>query len=319
MSKVFTIRFWLDLPSTALQGLVDFFVHALTEPRKIYNPGEVSNLKALKRRLKEGDVLLVCGNARISYVVKVLTMSAWSHVVLYVGDRQDLLTPEEIEEWTKRYGASSLRHLVIDADPVRRVHLKPLEEYVGLMIRLCRARALSDVDRKTVISTALSQLGREYDIKHIMRLLVFFAFPWEILPQQLRRLITDFTLSEDDRICSRVLSEAFHSVGYPIRPSLILEERGALHNRALGFLKGVRHRSRSAAKLLLAGRLGSAFTRMTDQRYAEIHLKGARHITPADYDLSRFFDIVKDEGDLKIPYREARVFCPLPEDPRGHN
>lgn len=176
MSKVLSIRFLLELPATILSWVVDFCVRELTEPRKIYHPGEVSNLRALKRRLKEGDVLLVCGNARISYVVKVLTMSAWSHVVLYVGDRQDLLTPEEIEEWTKRYGASSLKHLVIDADPVRRVHLKPLEEYVGLMIRLCRATALTEVDRRTVINTALSQLGRQYDIKHIMRLLVFFCF-----------------------------------------------------------------------------------------------------------------------------------------------
>ena len=301
----------LGLPASMLQKAVDYFVHVLTVPRKHYSASEVSNVRSIKSRIKPGDVLLVGGNARISYVVKILTLSPWSHVVMYVGDRTDLLSDEEVEEWTAAFGKSSLKHLVIDSDPVRRVHLKPLDEYAGSMIRHCRPEALSWEDRERVIDAANSQLGREYDIKHIIRLLFFFAFPWEMLPQGLRRIITDFTLSEDDRICSRVLSEAFHSVGYPIRPTLVLPERSKFHYKALGVLVGLRHRSRSAAKLLMGGRLKSAVSRMADRRYAEIHLKGARHITPADYDLSRFFSIIKDENDLKIRYKEARAVCPV--------
>jgi len=256
--------------------------------------------------------MLVAGNARISYVVKVLTLSPWSHVVLYVGDRSDLLTEEEREEYTKRYGSAALKHLVIDADPVRRVHLKPLDDYAGMMIRLCRAEALSDLDSEEVVKNALSQLGREYDLKHIISLLFFFAFPWEIFPASIRRFITDFTLSEDDRICSRVLAEAFHSVGYPIRPLRVVHDRSALHKKALGFAVSARSRSKSALKLLIGGRFGSAVGRLADRRYGEIHLKGARHITPADYDLSRFFSIVKDKDDLAIPYRDAATICPIP-------
>jgi hypothetical protein len=232
---------------------------------------------------------------------------------MYIGDRRDLLSDTEIEEWTKRFGKNSLKHLVIDADPIRRVHLKPMDDYVGLMLRHCRAEALTKEDTQTVIDVALSQLGREYDVKHIISLLFFFAFPWELLPHTWRRVVTDFTLSEDDRICSRVLSEAFHSVGYPIRPLRVVPHRGSVENKALGFAVGIKRRSKSAFKLLIGGRLKPAFSRMADTKYAEIHLRGPRHLTPSDYDLSRFFSVVKDRSDLKIAYKEARILCPLPE------
>ena len=295
------------------RSVTEWGVRLLTDPVKLYNPSEVTDVRRLKGRLRLGDVVLVSGNARISFVVKLLTTSPWSHVVLYVGDRRDLLTEEEKDEWIARFGEASLKHLVIDADPVRAVHLKPIDDYIGLMLRHCRAESISSDDIDRVVDIALGQLGREYDVKHIMRLLFFFSFPWELLPESLRRLTTDFTLSENDRICSRVVSEAFHSVGYPIRAAEIVRDRGALHSRALGFAMGIRYRGKSAAKLLAGGRVRAALNRLTDQRYTEIHLKGERHITPADYDLSRFFSIIKDTDDLAIDYKNARTMCPLPQ------
>ena len=297
----------------ALEGVTNWAVRMMTDPVKLYSPNDVTDVRKLEERLEVGDVILVSGNARISYVVKLLTLSQWSHVVLYVGDRRDLLTPAEVEEWEARYGRASLQHLVIDADPVRRVHLKPIDEYVGLMLRHCRPEALSKDDVERVVDSALGQLGREYDVKHIFRLLLFFAFPWELLPESVRRLSTDFTLSETDRICSRVVSEAFHSVGYPIRHAELIRDRGALHRTALGFATGLRYRGRTAARLLAGGRVRAAMTRLTDRRYVEIHLKGERHITPADYDLSRFFSVIKDGEDLEIDYRRATSFCPIGE------
>ena len=299
-------------PSRVLHGITGWAVRMLTDPIRLYSASEVTDVKSLKTRLEVGDVVLVSGNARISYVVKILTTSQWSHVVLYVGDRRDLLTESEIEEWTALFGEASLKHLVIDADPIRRVHLKPIEEYAGLMLRHCRAEALRPEDAGLVVDSALSQLGREYDVKHILRLLFFFSFPWEILPETFRRFTTEFTLSENDRICSRVVSEAFHSVGYPIRHAELVRDRGALHNTALGFAFGLRNRGKTAAKLLAGGRVRAAFARLTDKRYTEIHLKGERHITPADYDLSRFFSVIKDNDDLTIDYRNARSFCAFP-------
>ncbi|MCC6220813.1 MAG: hypothetical protein IT291_06205 [Deltaproteobacteria bacterium] len=298
-------------PRKLLKKVVAYFTRLLTDPRPNYGKGEVTNLKKLKARVRVGDVLLVSGNARISQVVKVLTQSPWSHVVLYVGDRRDLLSAKEKEEWISAYGELSLKHLVVDADPVRGVHLKPIDESVGLMVRHCRPQALHYEDIQRVIDLALAQLGKRYDLKHIIRLLFFFAFPWELLPTGFRRMVTDFTLSEDDRICSRVLSEAFYRVGYPIRPFNVIRTPPSTHERAKGVASGIRHRGKSAAALLAGGRVNAAFKRITDKRYVEVHLKGTRHIVPADYDLSRFFAIIKDEEDLSIDYRNARTLCPV--------
>ena len=292
----------------ALAPFVKWGTEFLIKEKDLYNPSEVTNVRALAERVKPGDVLLVCGNARISHVVKVLTVSQWSHVMLYVGDRKDLLSEKEIEEWSKKYGYAALEHLVVDSDPVRVIHLKPLEEYLGLMIRHCRAEALSKEDNEKVVNHALSQLGREYDVRHIFRLMFFFGFPWEILPEALRRFVTDFTLSDSDRICSRVLSEAFHSVGYPIRPVELIRSKGAFQDRALGMALGLKQRGKTAARLLAGGRVRKAFNRISDNRYT-ISLRGTRHITPADYDLSRFFTIIKDPGDLNIDYKHSRVIC----------
>ena len=67
----------ISFPRSLLHRAVDRAVVHLTEPTKPFSPSEVTNLRRLKRRLRKGDVLLICGNARISYVVKVLTLSPW--------------------------------------------------------------------------------------------------------------------------------------------------------------------------------------------------------------------------------------------------
>lgn len=301
----------LSAPKRLFGRIVDSFVDLLSRPLKSYAPADVTDLRSIKSRLKRSDVLLVCGNARISYVVKVLTLSPWSHVALYVGDRRDLLKPEEQEEWRREYGDAALRHLVIDADPIRGVHLKPLDDYVGLMIRHCRADGLTRDDAEKVAGAAIGELGKAYDVGHILRLSLFFAFPWEFLPEGMRRFITDFTLSDSYQICSRVLSDAFSSVGYPINPVEIKKRRSRIHATALGAATGFKSRRRSVAKLLAAGRFKKAFQRLADERYTEIHVRSNRHITPSDYDLSRFFSVIKDPLDLAIDYRNARTICRL--------
>ena len=218
-------------------------VKAFTQSQYPPNPIDASNIVSLRQRLKLGDLVLVSGTARISTVVKVLTRSKWSHVVIYVGNRKDLLEEKEIEEWSSKFGADSMEHLVIDADPIKGVHLKPVDDFAGYVLRHCRAQALDQEDCQKVVDVSIAQMGREYDIKHILKLLLFFALPWELLPAVARRKIRDFTLSEDDRICSRVIAEAFHSVGYPIRPLKIVNYKTKEKNKLSAILSGMKHKS----------------------------------------------------------------------------
>lgn len=291
--------------------IISFFIEKLTKPGAPVYGADAPNIPALKESLKPSDVLLVSGTSRISHVVKVLTVSPWSHVVLYVGDRRDLLSEKEKNEWIEIYGKECLSHLVIDADPLFKVHLRPLDDYAKYMLRHCRPEALTKEDTVKVIDYALKQLKKRYDIGHIIRLMFFFATPWELFPQGVRRFVTDFSLSEQDTICSRVLAEAFESVGYPIRPTYIQYGQGSISRGALKLSKGLRDRGKSAFKLLRGGKISSAIHRLTDDRYTEIHLRGSRHVTPADYDLSRFFSVIKCEDDLSIDYWNAKTTCSI--------
>ncbi len=298
-----------EIPAKILGKAVKSFTQSLHPP----SPIDASNLFSLKSRIKLGDVVLVSGTARVSKVVKVLTRSKWSHVVIYVGNRKDLLSEKEINEWSVKYGLDCMEHLVIDADPIKGVHLKPVDDFAGYVLRHCRAQALDSEDCNKVVDVAISQLGREYDIKHILKLLLFFAVPWELLPELVRRKIRDFTLSEDDRICSRVIAEAFHSVGYPIRPLKIVSYKAPQKKKLSTIFNGIKNNRKTASKLLMSGKLSPAIKRLSSKPKTEIQLGAPRHITPADYDLSKFFVIIKDEEDLNISYKNAKLFCPLPE------
>jgi hypothetical protein len=184
-------------------------------------------------------------------------------------------------------------------------------DYKKYMLRQCRPEALTKNDVKTVVNSALSQLGKSYDIKHIFRLMLFFTIPWELLPQGFRRFASDFSLSEQDTICSRVIAEAFESVGYPIRPTYIEYGQGNISRNALRLSKGLKTRGLSAFRLLRGGKSKQAFKRLMSERYTEIHLRGVRHVTPSDYDLSRFFSIIKNPDDLEIPYKNANPICKI--------
>ncbi len=302
-----------EISNKILNPILGKAVKAFTQAQHPPNPIDASNVFSLKERLQLGDLVLVSGTARISNVVKVLTRSKWSHVVIYVGDRRDLLTEEEKEEWGSKYGADSMKHLAIDADPIKGVHLKPIDDFAGYVLRHCRAQALDKQDCQKVVDVAIAQMGREYDIKHILKLLLFFALPWELLPAIARRKIRDFTLSEDDRICSRVIAEAFHSVGYPIRPLKIVKYKSQEKNKISSILSGIKNKRKTASKLLLNGKISPALKRLTRHNKTEIQLGAPRHITPADYDLSKFFVIIKDQQDLNIDYKDAKLFCPLPD------
>ena len=50
----------------------------------------ISNFYALANEMKLADVILVEGRSRISQVIKLITLSQWSHSALYVGSLSEL-------------------------------------------------------------------------------------------------------------------------------------------------------------------------------------------------------------------------------------
>ena len=97
------------------------------------------------RRCSKCDVLLVDGEQRVSEVIKYLTQSTWSHAALYVGDELWRRYPERRAELDLRFGIDA-EHLMVEALMEDGVIASPLAKYEELNLRVCRPRGLRPED-----------------------------------------------------------------------------------------------------------------------------------------------------------------------------
>jgi uncharacterized protein YycO len=108
--------------------------------------------------LKQGDILLIEGNSRISSAIKYLTQSTWSHAALYVGAGPDPRQKNRNEP------------ILVEADINEGVRTVPLSIYSQFHTRICRPVGLVDTDITAVVDHALAQVGDTYDVKNILDL-----------------------------------------------------------------------------------------------------------------------------------------------------
>lgn len=221
----------------------------LTKPRHDRVHSTTASPAALAAALRPGDVLLVEGSSRISSAIKYLTQSTWSHATLCVAP------PDPHAD--KAHESAVL----LEADVARGVQLVPLSNYSSLHTRICRPVGLTSAELTSVIQFAVQRVGHQYDMKHIFDLARYLV-PNPPVPVRYRRRLLAVGSGDPTRaICSALIAEAFHAVGYPILPT---------------------------ARLLAP----------TDP-VAEADHKEALHIrhhslfTPRDFDVSPYFDIVK--------------------------
>jgi hypothetical protein len=256
----------------------------LTKPLRSYVQRVPNSIDKLKRTLRKGDVLLVEGDQRVSQVIRYLTQSCWSHCALYVGD--ELLTgdPQRAAELRARFGDDAA-HLLIEAEAGAGVCASPLSKYERYNIRICRPHNLHRDDVGAVLRFVIGHLGRRYDIRHLVELARFF-FPVSIVPRRWRRAALTFG-SADGRavICSSMIAEAFTRVGYPILPEVRLEN-GPSPRRAWWRRLGLRSQ--------------------VQKPLARFRRHNNALVTPRDFDLSPYFEIVKFNhlGDPRLNYRE---------------
>lgn len=255
----------------------------LTTPLANYTQRVPNNIDKLKKTLRKGDVLLVEGDQRISQVIRYLTQSSWSHCALYVGDELLKGDPKRAAELRKQFGDEA-QHLLIEAESGNGVCANTISKYQRFNIRICRPQGLHRDDVGTVLGYVIAQLGRRYDVRHVVELARFF-FPVSIVPRRWRDVALTFG-SRDGRavICSSMIAEAFTRVGYPILPQVTLAERPApppvWWNRVI---------ARSDPRPVV-----------TFRRH------NTKLVTPRDFDLSPYFEVVKFNhlGDPRLNYRE---------------
>ena len=267
--------------------VTNFFIQLLTTPLKSYAPRFPNDLAALKHSLQKGDVLLIEGNQPVSEVIKYLTQSSWSHTAIYVGDELIKRNHPLARTLEQEFGEDA-RYLLVEAVMNEGVIATPLTKYTNFTLRVCRPHGLRcQEDLQTVLDEVIGQLGHEYDLKNIVDL-ARYLFPVTVLPRRFRRKLCPPHCGSGlptQVICSSLIAKAFSKVGLPILPRLALCDQPVLSS----------HRSSADA-----GR------QMTSERSLSL-------ITPCDFDLSPYFDIVKlISMDLdrreKSPWTEEQLY-----------
>ena len=256
-------------------SVIDRAAHVLTRPRRQYSLLHPNNLANLRGVVRKGDVVLVDGDQRVSEVLKYLTQSSWSHAALYVGDELLRRLPDRRQQLIDQYGIEA-EHMIVEALMEGGVIASPLAKYADMNLRVCRPRGLQGVDLARIFEEVFAQLGSRYDVQHVLDLARYF-FPVSLIPRRLRRKALEVGGGlTTNVICSSMIGRAFQNVGFPIMPVLTPvaarppEPRRRLRDRLL----------RKAPPPPYPGIF----------RHEPYSL-----ITPRDFDLSPYFEVVKLE------------------------
>ncbi len=258
-----------------------YAVRLLTKPLRGYTLHFPNDLANLKRHIRKGDVVLVEGNERISECIKYLTQSSWSHSALYVGDEPLRRNPALRPLFGEKYGADA-EFLLVEALVESGVVLSPLSKYRDFNIRVCRPYNLSAADSRELLDEALRHVGDTYDIKNVIDLVRYFL-PVSLIPRRLRRHALHFGSGEPTRvICSSLVAECFNRVRFPVVPRFAEPPEPAA--RSARWPGGIFFQS---------------------NRYGVMKRVPPALITPRDFDLSPYFEIIKFNviENLRFDYR----------------
>ena len=262
-------------PSRGLRGwLTDRLARYMSEPVGHYDLRAPNDFDRLKATIRKGDVLLVEGDQRVSAVIKYLTRSSWSHAVLYIGDEL-LRRDDELKRRSRETFGDAAEHLIVEA-LFDGVVASSLAKYIDFNVRLCRPHRLRSDHLKIVLDDAVAAIGWRYDLRNILDLAVHLIFV-TLLPRRHREEVLRFGSGASSRvICTSLLGQLFHKVGFPVLPSVTYpEESGVEETR-------IRRRPWSLIAYRRR-RLGSGLYR---RRHPTL-------LTPRDFDLSPYFQIVK--------------------------
>jgi hypothetical protein len=245
----------------------------LTKPVATYDLRVGNDFDRLRRTMRKGDVLLVEGDQRVSAVIKYLTQSSWSHAAIYVGDELVRQGGELSETVLEHFGADA-HNVLVEAVVEGGVVASPVSKYAHLNVRLCRPQRLRKEDLKMILDDAVASLGWQYDQRNITDL-AFHLLRVAMLPRS--RQFEAFALGSgmgSSVICTSLLGRLFHNVNYPVLPRVVCCESAAAPERPTKWWQ----RGRGSGRSPYAG---------------VFHRRHPTLLTPRDFDLSPFFEIVK--------------------------
>ncbi len=254
--------------------LVERMVDFLTEPLPFYERRAWNDFDALRRHLRKGDVLLVDGDNRVSAIIKYLTQSNWSHSAIYVGDEL-LQRGGEAARRAERALGDGARELLVEALP-EGVVATPLTKYTDYNLRIARPHRLRPEHLKRILERAVDAVGWRYDLRNVLDL-ARYLIPVQIVPARFRRTALHFGSGvPTEVICSSLIGQLFQEVRFPILPTVEFPD---------GFDAPAPPERRRLLRRVF-GYESHDFTGFFRMRHPTI-------LTPRDFDLSPYFEIVK--------------------------
>ena len=265
--------------------IVDWIVDYLVEPLPSYERRVRNDLGALIADLRKGDVILVEGDQRVSAVIRYLTQSCWSHSALYIGDEL-VKRGGDRASWARDTFGDDADHLVVEALP-RGVVVSPVAKYVDYNLRICRPHKLRAEHVRTLMDEAVATIGWRYDLRNVLDL-ARYMIPVTIVPPRWRTAALHFGSAEPTEvICSSLIARLFHRVRFPILPTVTFPDE-----------LGDEPRSKLVRRIF--GEPSPDYTGIFQMRHPTL-------VTPRDFDLSPYFDIVKQNPLARGDFDYSRI------------
>lgn len=268
------MHFFFHPWQAARQFIIRQFVQLLTKPLKNHTFRFPNDLAALKRHIKKGDIILVEGEQRVSEVIKYLTQSSWSHAAIYIGDELVRRHSPQLGQVRALFG-DEVHYLLVEALVEEGVVVSSLSKYINFNIRVCRPHNLRKDHLQIILDEVISRLGYDYDLQNVFDLARYFL-PVSLIPRRFRRKALHFGSGLPTQvICSSMLASAFDKVGFPIVPRVTPHQHAHDESRPVSFLSRLVPLTHTAAPSLT------------------FHRSHHTLITPRDFDMSPYFEIVK--------------------------
>ncbi|MCF6189659.1 MAG: hypothetical protein L3J51_04200 [Cocleimonas sp.] len=239
----------------------------------------INNFDHMIRDLRPADVVLFEGRTRVSEVIKIITLSPWTHAALYIGRLSDIADPDARAIVQKNYDGDPDKPLVIESLLGFGTIVNPLTDYADDNLRICRPTGLSYEDQNKVVNFATEHIGMNYDVRQLLDLARFMV-PYGVLPRRWRSSLFQHNAGRPTNIvCSSMIARCFQSVNYPMLPVIKTD-----NNDRLLF-----------------------------------HKRNFRLFVPTDFDYSPYFKVLKFPAwplSMKEGYRDLPWTDEDPEEPK---
>lgn len=260
-----------DLRNNIWQFIVDWLNDI---PKGNQDMQAINNFDHMLRDLQPSDVVLFEGRTRVGEVIKIITLSPWTHAALYIGRMNEIRDAKTLAMIKKHYKGDPAEPLVIESLLGFGTVINPLSDYKDDNLRVCRAEGLSFSDQNKVISFAAEHLGMNYDVRQLLDL-ARFMFPYALLPRRWRSSLFQHNAGRPTNIvCSSMIARCYQSVNFPVLPIIKSDNNDQL----------------------------------------KFHKRNFRLFVPSDFDYSPYFNVLKfpawsvplKEGYRELPWEEER-------------